>query len=361
LSGTILQVVTDNDRRGAQVFATDLHHALVARGRDVRTVALAGGAVGGLEWPVLGPGRRHPSTIRALRTEATRASVVIAHGSTTLPLCALVRPTTRTPFVYRQISESLFWASTWSRRLRVRTALRASSRVVALWEGASATLTDTLGVRAGKIRIVPNGVPSSGFPRIEPGERSSARVELGLPVDDPVVLSIGALAPEKGVDLAVRATSGLPSTHLLVAGDGPERASLEALADEVAPGRVTFTGSVRDPRICFAAADVVVLPSRGGDSMPAVLIEAGFLGLPSVATPVEGIVEILDHGRAGELVTRDDVASLQSGLARVLDDPGHAARLATAARDRCLANYDIDVVAAEWDRVLREVERSVTS
>jgi glycosyltransferase involved in cell wall biosynthesis len=359
--GTILQVVTDNDRRGAQVFATDLHHALVARGRDVRTVALARGAVGGLDWPVLGPSRRHPSTIRALRAEATRAAVVIAHGSTTLPLCALVRPTTRTPFVYRQISESLFWASTWSRRLRVRTALRASARVVALWEGASATLTDTLGVRSNKIRIVPNGVPSAGFPPIEAGERASARVELGLPADDRVVLSIGALAPEKGVDLAVRATSGLASTHLLVAGDGPERASLEALAHEVAPDRVTFAGSVRDPRVCFAAADVVVLPSRGGDSMPAVLIEAGFLGLPSVATPVEGIVEILDHGRAGELVTRDDVASLQSGLARVLDDPGHAAQLAIAARDRCLANYDIDVVAAGWDRVLREVERDVTS
>lgn len=361
MSGTILQVVTDNDRRGAQVFATDLHHALVARGRDVRTVALASGAVGGLDWPVLGPGRRHPSTIRALRDETRRASVVIAHGSTTLPLCALVRPTTRTPFVYRQISESLFWASTRSRRLRVRVALRASARVVALWEGASATLTDTLGVPPSKVRIVPNGVPSAGFPPIDAAERSNARGELGLPADDRVVLSIGALAPEKGVDLAVRATSGLPSTHLLVAGDGPERVSLEALAHQVAPHRVTFAGSVRDPRVCFAAADVVVLPSRGGDSMPAVLIEAGFLGIPAVATPVEGIVEILDHGRAGELVTRDDVASLQSGLARVLDDPDHATQLADAARERCLANYDIDVVAAKWERVLREVERDITS
>lgn len=361
MAGTILQVVTDDDRRGAQVFATDLHHALVARGRDVRTVALARGAVGGLDWPVLGPGRRHPSTIRALRAEAARASVVIAHGSTTLPVCALVRSTTRTPFVYRQISESLFWASTWTRRFRVRHALRMTARVVALWPGAATTLTERLGVAHEKIRIVPNGVPSSGFPPLDVDERSRARRQFGLSADGRVVLSIGALAPEKGVDLAVRAIHDLPSTHLLIAGDGPERASLEATARRTAPGRVTFAGSVANPRACFAAADVVVLPSRGGDSMPAVLIEAGFMGLPSVATPVEGIVEILDHGRAGELVAPDDVASLRDGLARVLDDPVHAAGLATAARARCVTNYDIDVVAAGWHDVLREVERDVTT
>lgn len=361
MPGTILQVVTDDDRRGAQVFATDLHHALTARGREVRTVALARGAVGGLDWPVLGPGRRHPSTIRALRTETARASVVIAHGSTTLPLCALVRLTTRTPFVYRQISESLFWASTRSRRLRVRAALRASARVVALWPGAATTLTEALGVAPAKIRIVPNGVPSAGFAPIDVDERQRARSSLGLPADAHVVLSIGALAPEKGVDLAVRAVGGLASTHLLVVGDGPERGSLEALAREVAPARITFTGSVRDPRTCFAAADVLVLASRGGDSMPAVLIEAGFLGLPSVATPVEGIVDILDHGHTGELVARDDVESLRDGLVRVLDDPVHASRIGVAARERCAANYDIDVVAERWERVLSEVAPDITS
>lgn len=95
--------------------------------------------------------------------------------------------------------------------------------------------------------------------------------------------------------------------------------------------------------------------------MPAVLIEAGFLGLPSVATPVEGIVDILDEGRAGELVARDDVESLRDGLVQVLDDPVHAARVGAAARERCVANYDIDVVAERWERVLSEVAPDVTS
>lgn len=355
---TILQVVTDTDRRGAQVFATDLHQALVQRGRDVRTVALAPGAVGGLDWPVLGPSRRHPKTIIALRREASHAAVVVAHGSTTLPMCALVRPVSGTPFVYRQISESLFWAGSTLRRLRVQAALATAARVVALWSGSATTLETVFRVKVDKIRVIPNGVPPSRFPPLDRTATAASRSALGLDPTRPTVLSIGALAPEKGVDLAIAALARLPQAQLLVVGDGPERSALAQMAERLAPGRVIFAGSVADPREHFAAADVVVLASRGGDSMPAVLIEAGCMGVPSVATPVEGIVEILDHGRAGELVPRDDTYALTTALDRVLSDRGHADALAAAAREHCLAVYDIATVAEQWDRVLTEVQRA---
>jgi glycosyltransferase involved in cell wall biosynthesis len=357
MAETILQVVTDTDRRGAQVFATDLHHALVALGRKVDTVALAAGSVGGLDLPTLGPSRRHPRTLDALRRAARGASVVVAHGSTTLPMCALVRPVSHTPFVYRQISESTFWAGSTARRLRVRAALSLASRVVALWDGSAATLETTFGVPRRKIRVVPNGVPPGRFPPIEPDATPVARRALGLDPARPTVLSIGALVPEKGVDVAIRAVGRVERAQLLVAGDGPERSRLEALAADHAPGRVVFSGSVREPRPCFEAADVVVLPSRGGDSMPAVLIEAGLMGVPAIATPVEGIVDILDEGRAGELVTQDDDAGLARAVAGLLDDRTRARALADAARAHCVARYDIAVVAAQWLRVLEEAER----
>lgn len=350
----ILQVITDNDRRGAQVFATDLHQALAERGRDVRTVALAPGAVGGLDWPVLGPTRKHPSTVKALRDAARHASVVVAHGSTTLPLCALVRITTRTPFVYRQISESTFWAGSPARLLRVRGALRLATRVVALWPGSATTLEHVFHVAPARIRVVPNGVPPERFPPVDRASTPAARGALGLDIERPTVLSIGALVPEKGVDLAVRAVGMLGDAQLLVVGDGPDRGALEALAHLVAPDRVVFAGSVTEPRPCFEAADVVVLPSRGGDSMPAVLIEAGLMGVPVVAAPVEGIIEILDHGRAGELVAKDDAGELATAVERVISDAAHATQLATNARAHCLSAYDIAVVAEEWERVLDE-------
>lgn len=86
--------------------------------------------------------------------------------------------------------------------------------------------------------------------------------------------------------------------------------------------------------------------------MPAVLIEAGLMGVPAVATPVEGIGEILDHGRAGELVPRDDSNALRDAIARVVTDAEYARSLAAAARRHCLDHYAIDVVAEQWDDVL---------
>ncbi len=354
---TILQVITDTDRRGAQGFATALHTALEARGRVVRTVALAAGAVGGLDWPTLGPSRKHPTTFRNLRRATTDASVVIAHGSTTLPMCALVRATTSTPFVYRQISESTFWAPSRARRLRVRAALSMAAGVVALWRGSASTLHETFGVPFRKLDVIPNGVPPERVPPIDRSTMAEARTSFGLAPDRATVLSIGALVPEKGVDLTIDAVGHLPEVQLLVAGDGPARGELEARARATVPDRVVFAGSVPDPRTAFEAADVVVLPSRGGDSMPAVLIEAGFMGVPTVATPVEGIGEILDEGRAGVLVAKDDVGSLVAGIERVLTETTHAAALAAAAREHCLDHYAIDVVAARWDAMLSRVRR----
>lgn len=337
------------------MFATDLHDALTARGREVRTVALAPGAVGGLELETLGPSRKHPSTVAALRSVCRAASVVVAHGSTTLPLCALVRPTTGTPFVYRQISESTFWAGSTARRLRVRGALSLAARVVALWSGSADTLHDTFHVGRHKIRVIPNGVPPERFAPVDRATTPIARRAFGLDPARATILSIGALVPEKGVDLAIRSVATLERAQLLVVGDGPERGELEALARRTAPGQVVFAGSISDPRTAFEAADAMVLPSRGGDSMPAVLIEAALLGVPAIATPVEGIVEILDHGRAGELVAKDDPAALTAAVARLLADPAHATALAAAAREHCLRNYAIDVVAQQWDAVLADL------
>jgi glycosyltransferase involved in cell wall biosynthesis len=349
----LLQVVTDTDRRGAQVFATDLHGALARRGWAVRTVALARGAVGGLDLPVLGPTRTHPATLRALRRAARGADVVAAHGSTTLPACAIALAAGGPPFVYRQISDSRFWAPTRARRLRVRLGLRAASRVVALWSGSADTLERDFGVDRAKLSVIPNGVPPERFPPVDRAGTPTTRARLGLDPDRPVVAAIGALVPEKGVDLAVEAVAALDGVQLLVAGDGPERGALEALAAQRAPGRVVFTGSLGDPRPAFTAADVVVLASRGGDSMPAVLIEAGFMGVPVVSTPVEGIVDIVEPGRTGVLVAVDDPAALRDAIATVLGDPDTARSMAAAARRRCEERYAIDVVAASWDATLR--------
>ena len=146
----VLQVVTDNDRRGAQVFACELQRALAEPGWQIETVALAPGRVGGLDIPTLGRSRHSLGTIRALRRKSRHADVVVAHGSTTLPVTALATFGLSCPFVYRQISDSLYWAPTRGHRARVRVGLMRAASVVALWDGAARTLIRTLRCAGGQ-------------------------------------------------------------------------------------------------------------------------------------------------------------------------------------------------------------------
>jgi glycosyltransferase involved in cell wall biosynthesis len=348
---SVLQVVTDDDRRGAQVFAVDLHNALVARGYGVRTVALARGAVGGLDVDVIGPTRMHLATLRRLRGLIDESDVVVGHGSTTLPACALAGLGSRVPFVYRQISDSLYWANTSLRRLQVRWSLRRASRVVALWQGAADVLTDHFGVAAERIDCIANGVPVTRFPAATERCVKQARIALGIDQNGPVVAYVGALVHEKGVDIAIDAIGRLPHATLLIVGDGSDRSSLERQA-AAGSGRVRFVGALRDARGAYQAADVVVLPSRGGDSMPAVLIEAGLTGVPTVSTPVAAIPEIVANGRTGTLVESGDPDATAAAVQAILADNQWRRSLGRCARERCVERFSIDTVANAWSRTL---------
>ena len=349
----VLQVITDTDRRGAQVFAGDLGAELARQGRTVRTMALAPGAVGGLDVAVLGTRPLAFSTLRALRHEMRAADVVVAHGSTTLPACALAGAGTATPFVYRQISDSLFWASNASRRLRVRVGLRRAHHIVALWSGAAQVLVDHFGVSSSKVTVVANGVPPDRFE--SSADRSSARrllVSLGLDPARFTLLYVGALVAEKGVDLAVEALARNSAVQLVVVGDGPERAALEHLGAQQAPGRVAFAGTVERVAPFYDASDVVILPSRGGDSMPATLIEAGLMATPAIATPIDAIPEVVVDGTTGLLVPVGDGSALSAAIAGLQADPRMVERLGAAARSRCRSRYSIATIAAQWAAVL---------
>jgi len=352
----VLQVITHPARRGAQLFAIDLGDALRRRGIEVRTVALGPAEeANGIDVPVLGSRRIAWSTVSALRREIARADVAVAHGGQALPACALATAATRKPFVYRQIGDSLFWASTTARRLRVRAGLARAARVVALWEGAASTLQEHFGVHTDRLRVIPNGVVAERFAPVEPSQRAQERSAHSLDAQTFTLVYAGALVAEKGVDIAIEAVGRCPNGQLLVAGVGPAEASLRALAARVAPGRVAFAGAIEDPRSAYAAGDAAVLASRGGDSMPAMLIEAGLMELPAIATPVEAIPEIVLPGSTGELVPLDDTDALTLAIDALASRPDRTAALGRAARAHCLRRFAIDPVAAAWEKVLRDV------
>ncbi len=350
----ILQLITDRDRRGAQVFALDLAAGLRGLGSIVETVALARGTHGDL-LPVraLGPRRLGLLTLTELRRAARDYDVVVAHGSSTLPASAIALIGTGVPVVYRQISDPKFWAASWPRRLRVAAFLRRMNAVVALSADASATLKGRYWLRARpSVTVIPNAVPDERFRPPTPEERTESRALLGLPTGSSVILFIGALAPEKGVDLAITAAAGLHDDLLLVVGDGPQRLELEDMASRCLPRRSHFVGSLEDSRVAYWSADLLAFPSRGGDSMPAVLIEAGLCGLASVTTDVGAIGEVVEDGTTGLVFSPGHGDAISSAVAELMNDPARRLKMGAAAADRCSERFTIERTAPVWLNLL---------
>lgn len=342
----VLHIISDTDRRGAQVFAYTLLDYFRERGRDHRIVALRRGrSPQSLLVEPLGE-RFGVRTLLALRRRA-RSTVVVAHGSRTLPGCAIALAGSDVPFVYRSVGDPSYWSESFSRRLRVRGYLSRAARIVALWEGAAEVLVGGRGVPRARMRVIPNGVDSREWPSVTPAERTAARRRLALPMDRPILAYVGSLTPEKGVETAIFALKYLAGYTLLIAGDGPERSRLESLADQ----RVTFAGAMEQVRDAYAAADVIVLPSVS-EGVPAVLIEAGIAGLPVVASDVGGNPSVVVEGVTGYLIDPRDEQQLARAVTQSYE---RRALLGRQARQHCLARYDMGIVGPMWDEVLREL------
>jgi glycosyltransferase involved in cell wall biosynthesis len=219
---------------------------------------------------------------------------------------------------------------------------------VTLWNGSAVAWHEYLGVPANRVVVIPNGVDGRRFPLPSAAERAAARLDLGLESAGSTVLCLGALSPEKRVDLAIRAVSTLDGVSLLVVGEGPERGRLQALAASVGRGKVRLLGATDRPQQAFAAADVVVIPSDT-EGQPSVAIEAGLSGLPVVATRVGGLAEVVQDGRSGFLVAPGDHAALAEAIRAALGQPDE---MGAAGRRHCLARFDLSHVADAWHQLL---------
>ncbi|HHW13847.1 MAG TPA: glycosyltransferase family 4 protein, partial [Firmicutes bacterium] len=191
-----------------------------------------------------------------------------------------------------------------------------------------------------QVSVIYGGIPPHS--PAAPETLDALRQELALAPGVRVFLSAARLVPEKGVDLllqavaallrASRAGDALPPLRLLVAGDGPEEASLRDLADRLElAGSVAFLGHRSDVPALLELADAVVLPSRA-EGLSLFLLEALAAGRPVVAAAAGGMVEIVSDGENGLLVPVEDPLALAAALRRLLTEDGLARHLAERAR-----------------------------
>ena len=171
-----------------------------------------------------------------------------------------------------------------------------------------------LGMDPEHISVLRNGVDDDVF---KPADPSAWRAL--APDARATLVSVGNLVPLKGHDLIIRALTHLEGLHLLIAGEGPERAALEQLAKDLGlAGRVHFVGSVPHDELAsvYSAADILVLASER-EGWPNVLLEAMACGTPVAATAVGGIPEMVTASDAGVLIqerTPDAIAAAINSL-----------------------------------------------
>jgi glycosyltransferase involved in cell wall biosynthesis len=170
------------------------------------------------------------------------------------------------------------------------------------------------------------------------------------------VLVVARLDPDKGHRHLLAAAAMLPDVRFLLAGEGPERGALEALAGELGvDDRVRFLGHRNDIPQLLAACDVMALPSSF-EGLPVSVLEAMASGTAVVASNIGGVDEIVRDNVTGLLVEPGDALALAAAIRRLVDDPAEAARLAEAARTHVAREFSAATmarrVAAVYDDVL---------
>jgi glycosyltransferase involved in cell wall biosynthesis len=166
----------------------------------------------------------------------------------------------------------------------------------------------------------------------------------------------GRLSHEKGVDTLIRAMALVPPTiHLHIAGDGPVRDDLVALAAEVAPAQVTFHGRLDKEQLrqVVAGSVATVVPSRWHENQPMTILESYAAEVPAVVTDLGGMPELVRDGVDGLVVPHDDPQALADALLRLQADPVTATAMGRAGRRRLADEFDPQLHLRRLDAIYR--------
>ncbi len=212
-----------------------------------------------------------------------------------------------------------------------------------------------------RIRIVHYGIDAERF-TLDASMSSHTRDELHLPPDALVVGIASRLIPGKGHDVLIQSVSEATRTgrdiRLLVVGDGPERASLEALARRwCRPSVVHFTGFAEDVRPYLGASDVLAFPTQQwlGEGFGLAALEAMATGKPVVASRVGSLPEVVDDGVTGVLVPPASVTGFSDALIGLADDPARRARFGRKAALRAREVFPLESMVSRTIDVYGEM------
>ena len=348
------------DVGGPASHAPEVAGWLRERGHEVEVVVTADAPPAREDYAVhwvsraLPPGVRHAAALRTIVARARRADVVYSTGM--FGRSSLGSVIARTPFVLKLTADPAFERA--RRRGLVAgevgdfqtggggalSGVLRAARGLAVGRAAhlvcpSAFMRDLVlswGVPPERVTLLPNPTPrASEVGTFEVGAR-------------PVLAFAGRLTAQKDLGRALDAMRELTDARLLIAGDGPERAQLEATAGE----RVEFLGPLPRAQVLalLRAADASILTSAW-ENFPHGVVESLAVGTPVIATRTGGVAEVVRDGENGLLVEPGDTAAFVAAVRRYLDDPELRERLRAAAV-ASVAEYDADAVYGKLESIL---------
>jgi len=233
-----------------------------------------------------------------------------------------------------------------------------SKRVISCSSSMKWELENHFHLPSEKITVIPNAVDISKYEKQI--DREAVKRRYGIEPYERVVLFVGRLVPQKGVEYLIRAIPLILQQHgnvkFVIAGDGWSKDYLEDLARSVGfIDKIRFLGFISDSELTelTMSADVLVVPSVY-EPFGIVALEGMAAGVPVVAANVGGLSEIIEHDRTGVLVYPKNFESIAWGVNRVLSDPGYSNWLVQNAKRKVQEAYSWEAVAQRTIEVYEE-------
>ena len=234
-----------------------------------------------------------------------------------------------------------------------------SNRVIVCSHSMKDEICNHFNIPAEKVDVIPNAIDATKYH--SSSDRGLVRQRFGVGWGEKLVLCVGRLVPQKGIEYFIRAIPKIaqrfPEAKYIIVGEGWSRDILEAEARASGYAhKIKFTGFASDQDVInlMSSADVLVVPSIY-EPFGIVALEGMATGVPVVASQVDGLAEIIDHERTGIFVFPRSPESIAWGIGRVLSDYDHAKWMVENAKEKLHKAYSWEAVAMKTVEVYKKV------
>ncbi len=355
----ILQIITRNELRGAEVFAAQLSENLASRGHQVTLAALYSPDEGAMrlhadnveqvELNGKRKGRVEPNLLYRLiqLIRRFRPDVIQANASHALKyaVAAKILQQYKGGIVYRNISLASRWITSKRQRQLASFLVHRADYVSSVSDLCKADLCETYRLSSDRVITMKRGieVPDS-LDHLAARKQICQLIQCAT--DNPLLFHVGGFTEEKNhaglLDCFAQIKQKHPDARLVLCGDGPLRSSVEAIIRQTGMSHSIFSlGAVNNVRELLTGADLLLLPSKV-EGIPGVVLEAAVRAVPAIATDVGGVREAIDQKKTGVLVQPDDMAAMAEEASRLLNNESARKEMGERARMFIKSRHSMD-------------------